>query len=64
MPAATSLPDPLDRDHLARLVGRASELRRSLTVIAERIANRESEADPFQSAIRSTKYTIDARFAG
>lgn len=40
MPAATALPDPLDRDHLARLVGRASELRRSLAVVAERIATR------------------------
>jgi len=44
MPAATSLLDPLDRDHLACLVGRASELRRALTVIAERIVNRRSEA--------------------
>jgi len=43
MPAATALPDPLDRDHLARLVGRASELRRALTVVAERIAIRRSD---------------------
>jgi hypothetical protein len=43
MPAATSLPDPLDRDHLARLVGHARELRRALTVVAERIATRRSD---------------------
>jgi hypothetical protein len=43
MPAANSLPDPLDRDHLARLVGRASELRRALTIVAERIAIRQSD---------------------
>ena len=44
MPAATALPDPLDRDQLARLVGHASELRRALTVVAERIATRKSDA--------------------
>ena len=43
MAAATAPPDPLDRDHLARLVGRASELRRALTVVAERIATRRSD---------------------
>lgn len=44
MPAATAPSDPLDRDHLARLVGHASELRRALTVVAERIASRRSDA--------------------
>lgn len=48
MPAATSLLDPLDRDHVAQLIGHASELRRALTVVAERIATRRSDAAQIQ----------------
>ena len=61
MPAATAFLDPLDRDHLARLVGRASELRRALGVVAERIATRRSDASrvPQTSPYQETPSPVD-----